>query len=158
MSWSLKLTHGDFELSNASLGTVTAENKLVQDFRCYLLERMGTDNLHPGFGSLIDGGIQPDGTEVESPIGESDVQTVVLFLEKEIRRIGSDYQQRQLARAKSDKFTYSKVTLTAGEILVGIPSVTFTQTMDTLDVVVALQTGNNTQRSLTIPVPNTLLL
>lgn len=158
MSWSLKLTHGDFDVSNASLGTVTGQAKLVQDFRCYILERMGTDDLHPEFGSLIDGGTKPDGTEAESVIGTTDFRQAFLVIENEIRRIAKDYQEKQLARARSDKFNYNKTTFSAGEILLGIASIDAVQNADTMNINVVLKSANNADAVLSIPIPNTLIV
>lgn len=153
MSWSLRLQHGDLALSGASFGTVTNEQKLVQDLRCWVLEKMGTDSLHPGYGSLIDGGVRPDGTLVEGVIGDSDVDAVLLSVEAELQRIVSEYQGQQLNRAKADRFIYNKATLTTREVLLAITSVQASLSEDRLNIVLSVQTAANSNLDLTIAIP-----
>src|SRR5437868_3509816 len=115
MSWSLRVSNGDLVLEGGKLGTVTGSAKLLQDFRHYLLERMGDDPLHPSYGSLIDGGRLTNGQIVPSPIGGVNWKMITLELESEIRRIAAAYQNMQLQRAKNDSTYYGKSTLTAAE-------------------------------------------
>lgn len=148
MSWSFQIANGDLTLGNASYGTVTGEQKLVQDLRAYILEKMGTDDMHPTYGSTINGGRLADGTEVQGSIGIANNALALAEVESEIRRIASDYQARQLQRAKDDRITYGKVTLTKGEVLLGIGNIDVKQYADTLDLTITLNTGNNTEVEL----------
>lgn len=142
MSWSLQLRNGDLTLSAAHYGTITNEQKLVQDLRSYLLEKMGTDDMHLGYGSLLDGGRQPDGKIVQGVIGESDPDIAELEISTEIKRIAIEYQARQLDRAKADKNKYGKTTLTKGEVLLGVTKIDFVHHEDAIDVLVTLQTAS----------------
>src|SRR6476661_2816084 len=101
MSWSLALRNGDLAISGRSLGQTTGPSKLVQDLRCALLEPRGFDDLHPTFGSLIDGGQDEFGNQVAPLIGSTNWELAVLRIESEIRRIAADHQRRQLERAKN---------------------------------------------------------
>lgn len=150
MSWSLQVSGGDLVVNQAQLSTVANEAKLLQDLRHYLLERMGTDSLHPEYGSLIDGGTKPDGTEVPSPIGHTDWRQIALSIEADIRRIGAAYQSAQLNRAKSDRLRFNRSTLTAGEVLASIDSVVFTQDQDALLVTINITAGSGKGSSFTI--------
>lgn len=143
MSWSLQISHGDFKVESAHLGTVTQQAKLVQDFRCAILERMGTDNLHPDFGSLIDGGTTPEGITSNGVIGETDLGMVGLVIETEINRIARYMQRAQLTRAKSDKLTYGKATLTPQEVLLQLNGIEMTRKEDSLMVKVNLTSASN---------------
>jgi len=111
---------------------------------------MGTDPLHPDFGSLLDGGTLQSGEEVASIIGETDPELIRSFVVTEINRILSDHQDKQLVRAESDRLTYNKTTLTFGEALddaqVNIGSVN-----DILVVQIVLQSKNGDERRLAIP-------
>jgi hypothetical protein len=142
MSWSLRVHNGDFVLGGGKLDVVTGPNKLVQDFRHYLLEHMGSDPLHPNYGSLIDGGMLSDGTVVDSPIGQTDWNMIALKLESEIRRIAAAYQNSQLQRAKNDRIYYGRSTLTANEILAAVSAIHFTQNADALIVEIVIETGD----------------
>jgi hypothetical protein len=143
MSWSLKISDGDFRVDANHLSTVTAQSKLVQDFRCALLEQMGTDNLHPDFGSLIDGGITPDGTHHGGVIGEDDVEMVAMMIEAEVTRIARYIQRTQLARAKQDRFTLGRATLDPQEVLLEVNGINFEQKEDRLRVVIHLTSAIN---------------
>lgn len=145
MSWSLQVRNGDLALSGASYGVVTGGNKLTQDLRCALLEHMGTDPSHPTFGSTIDGGMRSDGTYIPGVIGEGRSDLALIRIEAEIRRIVRDYQARQLERAKNDKLTYGKATLTGNEVLMNLVGISASQSLDTLNVKVQIQTARGTE-------------
>src|SRR4051812_21440558 len=125
MSWSLKVRRGDLVLSGTKFDTVIQEEKLTQDFRCFILERMGTDPMHRWYGSLLDGGVKEDGTIVTSLISTTDWLLAQLEIETDIRRIANLYQRMQVARAKRDRDRYGKSTLTKGELLFSISGIRF---------------------------------
>lgn len=157
MTWSLQLRAGDLAIGGSSFGAVTGSNKLVQDLRCAILERMGTDEDHPWFGSLIDGG-RLNGTEQASIIATDDWSVAVLAVESEIRRIVDQYQKQQIIRNDRDRTTYGRPTLVPGELLMGISNIQFFQAQDNLLCRVTIVTGADTE--LAIPVPlgtNTIL-
>lgn len=117
MSWSLEIRNGDLTVDRGQLGIATGGNKLGQDLRCHILERMGTDRLHPSYGSVLDGGTRQDGIEVESIIGETDEGLIRTFINTEINRIMKDHQSKQYDRAIDDRLKYNHTTLTDAEIL-----------------------------------------
>jgi hypothetical protein len=153
MSWSLRLQHGDLALSGASFGTVINEQKLVQDLRCWILEQMGTDSLHPGYGSLIDGGVKSDGTIVDSIIGDSDLDMVLLRVESELQRIVAEYQGQQLSRAKADRLIYNKATLTLREVLLAVTNIQASASGTSLNVVLSIQTAAGRSLDFTVALP-----
>ena len=152
MSWSLQIKDGDFRVDSAHLGTVIGQNKLVQDMTCAIMERMGTDNLHPEYGSLIDGGRTPDGVVATSVIGDTDTEMVALKIESELTRIARQLQRQQLARAKADKMTYGNATLSPQEVLMELQGVDFSITLDRLTVFVHLVTATGFEFDITIPI------
>lgn len=157
MSWSLQLRGGDLVIGGASFGTTTGQNKLVQDLRCAILERMGTDEDHPWFGSLIDGG-RLNGVDQSSIIATDDWDVAVLAVEGEIRRIADQYQKQQIARNERDRTTYGKPTLTPGELLMGIGDIQFYQAQDNLLCRVTLITGADANVTVNVPLgTNTLI-
>lgn len=152
MSWSLQISHGDFTVSQSQYGVVTDAYKLVQDLRCAILEKMGTDDMHPSYGSLIDGGTMPDGTVVGGVIGLLDWQQVTNTVNAEITRLATAYQAQQLNRAKNDRQTYNRVSLTPAEVLMAISNMTFLQVLDQLQVTVDLQTAAGQNINVVFPV------
>jgi hypothetical protein len=157
MSWSLQLRAGDLTVGGASFGTVTGSNKLVQDLRCAILERMGTDEDHPWYGSLIDGG-RLNGTEQESIIATDNWDVAVLQVEAEIRRIVDQYQRGQIARTEQDRTTYGKPTLTPAEVLMGISNMQFYQAQDNLLVKVTILTGADAEINIAVPLGTNALI
>lgn len=151
MSWSLQLRGGDLVLDGTRLGSVTGSNKLIQDLRCTILERMGTDDSHPWFGSLIDGGIQ-NGQEVPTLIASSNWSYVMLQIEAEIRRIADLHQKSQIQRLERDKSTYGKPTLTSSELLMGIGDIQFYQAQDNMLIQIVLIVGNERNETINIPL------
>jgi hypothetical protein len=159
MSWSLKIRNdgsgsGDLDVSNAQLGIVRGHEKLIQDFRCAVLESVGNDDMQPEWGSYIDGGVDPSGRTIPPVIGTADARLVASAVEDDIRRIARTIQQRQLARVQSERLLYNKVTLTASEILVGVSSIRFYQAGTSLFVKVSLTTGSGSVVDLNLPVTN----
>lgn len=152
MSWSLQVQNGDLVLNGAQFGTVTGSDKLVQDLRCALLEPMGTDDMHPSYGSLLDGGVMPNGQVVPSVIGMSDINQVATTVEAEIQRLSRAYQTQQLARAKDDQINFNRVSLSPAEVLLSVTNIDMTQNADTLVVTVTLETGQGQSLSVVIPL------
>ena len=152
MTWSLRIYNGDLVLRGTQLDVVTGTNKLTQDLRCAIMERMGTDDLHPAFGSLIDGGRTVDGREVQSVIGTSDWNHIVLVIKEDIRRIANDLQKSQYSRGQRDRFTYGKSTQEGGEVLGGITNVSLSQIEDRLVVNIGLRSLSGVDADLRIPV------
>jgi hypothetical protein len=151
MSWSLQLRNGDLVLGGTSLAQVSGAQKMVQDLRCTILERMGTDDLHPWFGSLIDGGIQ-EGVQQPSLIGEHDWQVASLTVQSEIRRIITQYQDMQIKRIENDRITYGASSLNPDEVLLGIQNIQIFQAEDRMMVKIALLTGINQTVNLDVSI------
>jgi hypothetical protein len=157
MSWSLQIRNGDLVTSGGRLGTVTRQEKMIQDLKNWIMECMGTDPSHPSYGSLFNGGTTPDGTQYSGVVGTENVRLAQIEIQKDIRRIIREYQGRQLARAKHDRFTYERATLTAGEVILDVPFIGFEQNLDNLIVTVVIQTGDGQEVSLGIPVDDVAL-
>src|SRR4051812_881906 len=121
MSWSLKITNGDLSIGAGQMETVTRDAKLVQDFRHFLLTRLGSDVAYPWYGSNLD-----------DLVSTTDWRFAEVQIESEVRRIANRYQRLQLERAKADRLRYNKSTLTVGEILAAVTAVKFEQRADQL--------------------------
>lgn len=139
-------------MQHAQIGVVQGSQKLVQDFRCAVLEALGNDDLHPSWGSTLDGGIGPNGEWVRGVIGTADPWAAQMQVESEIRRIATLLQQRQLQRLQQERLTYNKVTLTASEILLGVTNVRMSQVGDALTVGVTLHNGQDEFLTVTVSV------
>lgn len=152
MSWSLELRNGDLTISGAQLGQSTGPSKLVQDLRCALLEARGSDDLHPSYGSILDGGRDEFGNDVASIIGTYDWELAAVRVDSEIRRVCAEYQTQQTQRAKNDRYTYGESTLTNDELLLDISSLQMFEAQDKLMVQVTLTTARGEPVQVNIPI------
>lgn len=141
MSWSLQIRNGDLAFGSSGLNTVSGTQKLVQDLACDILEPMGTDPMHPEYGSVIDGSIDSNGNYQPGLIGQTNDQVTATQVGAEIQRICMNYQSSQVARNQADIAVYGKSTLTADEALLSLLSVQVDQIADQALVTATLQTG-----------------
>lgn len=144
MSWSFHVKNGDLNFAGpGGFATVTGQQKLVQDLKNWLLEPRGTDPFHPDYGSVLDGGTLPDGTSVNSQIGNLVSGEILLNIEAEVRRILTGYQQQQLDRLNRETLLYGgKNTFNSSEILASIEDVVIQQLGDVVLVRCVLRTAS----------------
>lgn len=143
MSWSLRISDGDFVASQGALDVVRGEPKLVQDLRNHILEELGTDPYHPTYGSSL---------EQNPDIVGSTFQISTLEIDIELRRIVNEYQRRQVERARNDQAVRGKISLDRGEVLVSLQSITFEQKEDRLTVTMSITTGSEESFSFSIEI------
>lgn len=153
MSYSLRVEGGDIVVgSSRSLEVVTGKQKLFQDLKLWILERIGTDPATPLFGSTLDGGTI-NGQELPSFIGQLASQENLNFIKSEVLDLLQKYQQAQLAKMKRELIEYGgRHTLSGDEILHTIDSVSVRQIDTTVLVRVTCTTMNKTNFNLTIPL------
>ena len=156
MTWSLKLTSdGDLALGGASLGKVANEEKLIQDLKYEFLEKKGSDPLNPDYGSNLDNQI---GSNFTSSYANDiyQVSELNIKIESDVADVIRRYQQRQLARAKSDKMIRGAATLTPKEAVVNFQINEIVQNQTSVNVKIDITTasaspnGYPVQLSLTI--------
>jgi len=153
MSWSLQIKTGDLNLSGpAGYAAVRGSQKLIQDLRNWLLERRGTDFLHPHYGSTLDGGMIR-GVSTDAVIGSSVTAEVLLDIETEIRRVLNAYQSQQAARMRRDIMRYGgRNTFDDNEILESVGAVTIRQVNDVVAVRITINTSSGRSISLVQPL------
>lgn len=135
------------------LATVTGQQKLVQDLRCWILESRGTDPMHPDYGSIIEGGVLPDGSLADPMVGQLIDAETATSLEAEIRRILGAYQQQQVNRINQENITYAgKNTYGLGELLAAINDVSVVQVADTVLVQVTITTADGDALTFSQPL------
>lgn len=157
MTWSLNISGGDLSLGGpGGLSTVTSTDKLIQDLKCWLLEAIGTDPMHPDYGSTLDGGQLPGGVFQDGMIGGSIDAGTMLQVEAEVRRVMTAYQQQQTTRITMEQNLYQgKNTYTWGEILYSVNSVSTTSSLDTIIVNCQVTTANGNTLTFSQPVGST---
>lgn len=145
MSWSFDISGGDLNLISPKSGmsTVTGARKAFQDIRAELLESMGNDPMHPEYGSVLDGGVMPDGRLVESEFGNIIDSGTIYRVELELRRIIEEYAKRQKQKLLSERQrSGGKHTFAANELVASIDSIDTKQINDTLLVRIRLLMSN----------------
>lgn len=157
MSFSLALANGDLVLQGGQLSIVAGSQKLLQDLYCWTQTRMGSDIYNLGYGSLIDGGTQPNGTIVTSPIGTMSWSITQTLIQQDITRICAAYQAEQNARMQSDLQQFNKSTLTDDEILAGVNGITFNSNLDMLIVNISISNKSGSTFTIAIPIQGTVL-
>jgi hypothetical protein len=141
MTWSLLIANGDLSFNGASMDIVQGGDKLVQDLACCILEPMGTDGLHPTFGSTIGGGINADGSYNAGVIGQPNDAVAATYVQGEVTRIVAQYQAQQQQRFQADVAVYGKGTITADEALLSVGGISAVGAQTTLQVSAQLETG-----------------
>lgn len=145
------MRNGDLFHHQGRYATVTGPAKVAQDMRIAILTRMGEDTANPGFGSVIDGGVWPDGSSLPSVIGRIDFDQVANEVSSELNRLESEYQERQKSRIQDDVSIYGRTTLRQDEILKSMDS-EFFQVQDTLVVRITLHFLSGTPEIINVPL------
>lgn len=153
MSWSLQIKSGDLNLSGPDgYAIVRGPQKLIQDLRNWLLEKRGTDPLHPHYGSTLDGGMDR-GIRVDSFIGTTITQEALLDIEAEIRRVLNAYQAQQSNRLRQDMVRFGGLnTFDANEVLESVQDVSIRQIGDVVVVRITLATSSGRSFSIIQPL------
>lgn len=138
MTYSLALQGGDLVAQGSHLGIVAGSDKLKQDLTLWLLTRLGSNKMHPAFGSFL-----------QSYIGgvvNSNTQTTV---HNEVLRTLTNYQQLVWAA-----FTANPGVFSLSELPYSVDSISATVTYDT--VYCTVQVSNPTA-SATVTISPTSL-
>jgi hypothetical protein len=155
MTWSFAIKNGDLSLSGpGGLASVSGSNKLIQDLRHWLLEPRGTDPMHAGYGSTLDGGTLEDGTRVGSSIGGLFVAEDLIAIEAEVRRVLAAYMQVQADRLSREQTSFGgRNTFSQGEILRTVNDVQVRQLADVALVNIDISTADGSRVTMTAVAP-----
>lgn len=127
---TLMLRDGDLVVSKRDYVTVSGTGKIAQDLRGAMLEPMGNDRFHTGWGSLLD-------QAIASVVNED----TRLDIEAEVGRIISNYAAVQNDRIDADIAGGGESRYTTDEILSRIVGVSVELDFDKVRITVKLQTA-----------------
>lgn len=116
MTYSLKVTNGDLARSGSQLDIVYGTEKLQQDLLLWLIIRLGSNQMHPNFGSIL-----------ESYIGSLINSNTQADVYNEIMRVLANYQAVQMASFNANPQIFS-----LSELLVSVDSVNVSVSYDTV--------------------------
>lgn len=126
---TLALRDGDLVLAQGGYATVSGPPMIVQDLRCGLLEPLGNDRFHPGYGS-----------EADTFIGVTTEQEAQFGVQQEVTRVVQNYVAVQRDRIERDALTGVKSRFKTDEVVQNIDSIAVRQVNDVLYVRVTLST------------------
>lgn len=153
MSTSFSIINGDLTIGpGRKFDTVSGKQKLQQDLKLWVLERIGTDPLLPTYGSILDGGIV-NGIVTDSYIGSVASLEVQNNLRIATLDLLNKYISMQFDKMRSETLLYNgNNTLDADEVIDQITSVNVIQVDTTILIQVILTTLGGSNLKLTIPL------
>lgn len=126
---TLLLRDGDLVVNHRAYVPVTGTGKVAQDLRGAMLEPLGNDRFHPGWGSTLDAFI----ASIADETTRSDIEI-------EINRVIANYAAVQRDKIEADISGDTDTRFSTDEILSRIRGVSVTTQQDSVKVVVTLQT------------------
>lgn len=153
MSKSLAIVNGDLAIGpGRAFETVSGKQKLLQDLRLWVLERIGLDPSTPTFGSRFDGGFI-NGEEVSGFVGQIDSQEMLMAIRNETIELIQRYQAMQFDKIRNEAIMFGgDNTLDEGEVIDSIDDINVKSIGTTVLVQVRLLTIDGSALKLTIPV------
>lgn len=126
---TLMLRDGDLVPTHRDYAQVTGVAKVAQDLRCALLEPLGNDRFHPGWGSTLDTFV--------SLVADADTQAEV---QGEVNRVISNYAAIQRDKIEADINGGGSTRFTTDEVLSRVHGVSTSISTETIRVNIGLQT------------------
>lgn len=139
---TLRLLRGDLVLTGGEYQEVTGGEKIRQDLRGALLEPLGNDRFHPGWGSVLHTFIGKNYVTEESKSR----------IAQEIIRVIGNYVAVQRDNLQRDSLSGRKARYTTSDIVRGVNGVNMTDKNDKVYGVIKLSTYGAYNISLTLPV------
>lgn len=153
MSRSFALVNGDLAIGpGRAFQVLGGRDKLLQDLKLWILERIGSDPATPTYGSRLDGGTE-NNAPVDSVIGQIVSDEVLMGIRGEVIRLIENYQAMQYEKLRAETIAYlGPTTLEAGEIVDSINTIQTKAIGTTVLVQVSLNIANGDVIKLTLPV------
>lgn len=126
---TMLLNEGDLVVSHRDYAFVTGTGKVAQDLRAAILEPLGNDRFHPGWGSTLD--------QFLAQIADEQTRTDI---ESEVNRVILNYASVQRDKIEADISSESDSRYSTDEILSRIEGVSATSSGDTMTVTIVLRT------------------
>lgn len=126
---TMMLRDGDLVPTRRDFVMVSGTGKVSQDLRCALLEPLGNDRFHPGWGSTLD--------QFIATIADEETRVEI---ESEINRVISNYAAVQRDKIEADITGDAETRFTTDEILSRVRGVRVEVGTETVKVDITLQT------------------
>lgn len=129
---TLALRDGDLVVGPGGYALLSGPSMVAQDLRCALLEPLGNDRFHPGFGS-----------QAEDFIGLTDSLDAQFEVQQEVARVVQNYVAVQRDRIERDALRGVKSRYKTNEVVAEVEGIQVRQVGDTLYVKIRLRTISN---------------
>lgn len=125
------LSGGDLAIgADGDFAVVTGSKKLTQDLRCALLEPLGNDRFHLGFGSSL-----------EDFVAQVADETTGFAVREEVRRVISNYSLVQQDQITTDVVSGGDSRFTTDQVITQIDGVAARITDQTVKVSIGVTTA-----------------
>lgn len=154
MSKSLAIINGDLAIdAGRDFALVSGRQKLLQDLRLWVLEKLGIDPATPTYGNKLDN-FREDDRVHQGFIGQLMTADNINNIRIEVINIIQRYQAMQYDKIRSEALRYvGRNTLDEDEVVATIDAVNVRAVGTFAVVQVQLTTLANTPLKLSIPIP-----
>lgn len=129
--FTLRLTDGDLSIGNDGFAKATGPDRISQDLRCALLEPLGTDRFHPGYGSMIDsfvGSVLDPGDEFQA--------------HQEVVRVVQNYVAVQRDQLERDGLSGGRSRYSTQDVVASADGITAKVNEDAVTINIPILTAN----------------
>ena len=152
MSKSFAVKGGDLSIgAGRSLEIVDGQEKLLQDLKNWIMERIGTDPATPTFGSRLDGGMD-NGRYVASMIGQPMSDEAVAEIKLQISELISRYRVFQLEKIQDEIARFGETTIKPEETISRLQKIEAIVLGDTVAVRAQIATLANHNLKIVVPI------
>lgn len=134
----MKLTDGDLSIVGGSYALCDGAVKTEQDVTCALIEPLGNDRFHPGWGSTL-----------YRFIGLPMTPTTLFQVQQEAARVLNNYMAVQYDLVQTDTLNQTPSRFTTSELIGQVTSVVAAGTLDTITLTITIQTVDEQDLVLT---------
>lgn len=129
---TMRLDDGDFVIGSSSDYQMLVKTpKVEQDLRCALIEPLGNDRFHPGWGSSL--------TEfIAQPLDPA----LELTVTTEVNRVLGNYAAVQRDKIEADMYSNAETRFTTEEVLASVLGVKTTTDRDGLRIQIGVATAS----------------
>lgn len=127
---TMRLTDGDLSIGLTSdYDMVRGVSKVAQDIRCALLEPLGNDRFHPGYGS-----------DLESFIARSVTYDTRMEVQSEVNRVVGNYAAVQRDKIEADMYSGEDTRYSTEEVVSAVSGISVDTQTDSMSVTIGLTT------------------
>lgn len=129
--FTLNLDDGDLVIGPRGFDLVAGAQRITQDLRGAILEPLGNDRFHPGYGSRLD-----------NYVGRINDPALAFAVRQEVTRIVSNYVSIQRDKVERDAVSAGRARYTTSDVIASVGAVHTTVKDDSISVVIEVNTSD----------------